>query len=157
MITVDGTAYTFRAVQFMAKHDKELVLKQWRLFLDSGFDRAKFTKRLYQHLILHCSFIAHYNINGFWVHYFAPGNEIRQLAFIRQFNRGENPAGKAAELNMAYWVRGHEYSDINRAMIDVMTKRASQLKDVIECTREANMVTEIARLQAALREQRANA
>lgn len=67
----------------MSAKEKEIVLKQWRLFLkklrtvdtskqtaaDYGYFPTEldkpFTERLYKHLSLHCGFIAHYNRRGF--------------------------------------------------------------------------------------------
>ena len=45
----------FKDVKFMSA--KEKVVEDFRRFLKSNFDRKYFTKRLYEHLHLHCSFI----------------------------------------------------------------------------------------------------
>ena len=141
---------TVKDARFMSVHDKRLVLQQWMRFLDSGFDRTKFTKRFYEHLSLHCAFIAHYDINGFWQHYFARGSEARRLAFILQFDRANNPVNVGAEIGMSYWAGGNEYGDINQAMIDVMTERAPILVHVAEDEKRATIRAEIARLEAQL-------
>jgi len=149
-MTQKSDAATFKDTWFMSAHDKRLVLRQWTRFLDSRFDRGKFTKRLYQYLSLHCSFIAHYNIDGFWDHYFARGSEARQLAFILQFDRVANPLHTGAEIRMYCWSNDSEYDDINQAMIDVMTERAPGLTRVAEEGRQANIRAEIAKLEAQL-------
>ena len=51
--------------KFMSAAEKSKVLKHWEMFLSSGLEKDKFTKALYEHLINHCSFIAHYDIHGF--------------------------------------------------------------------------------------------
>ena len=49
---------------------------------------AHFTKRLYEHLHLHCSFIAHYNRLGFYAEYFERGEDTAR--FLSQFDsRGD--------------------------------------------------------------------
>ena len=54
--------YAFRDVRFLSAREKELVLKAWVRFLKRGLCWEDFTKRLYEHLHLHCSFVAHYNV-----------------------------------------------------------------------------------------------
>lgn len=44
----------FTDVEFMTAREKELVLKSWRAFLKQGLQKQHFTKRLYEHLHLHC-------------------------------------------------------------------------------------------------------
>ena len=50
----------FRDVQFMSAAQKATILRAWVRFLKSGLQFEQFTKALYNHLIQHCSFIAHY-------------------------------------------------------------------------------------------------
>ena len=47
----------FKDVKFMSAKEKERVVEDFRRFLKNNFDRKYFTKRLYEHLHLHCSFI----------------------------------------------------------------------------------------------------
>ncbi len=44
----------------MSAAQKTTVLRAWIRFLKSGLRFDQFTKALYDHLIQHCSFIAHY-------------------------------------------------------------------------------------------------
>jgi len=60
----------FTDTKFMTGKEKAMVLKQWRTFLKNGMASKSFSKRLYQHLILHCNFIAHYSREGFYNWYF---------------------------------------------------------------------------------------
>jgi len=110
----------FRDVEFMPAKEKGLVLKQWERFIESGFERKYFTNRLYNHLIQHCSFIAHYNRGGFYDTYFSEKRNTGK--FIDQFTDGVS-----VEYGMDYWLRG-DYDDINPAMCEVMGKYAPGLK-----------------------------
>ena len=118
----------FRDVEFMTATDKASVLRDWDRFLESGFKRNYFTKRLYNHLIQHCSFIAHYNQDGFYSVYF--GEKGNTGKFIDQFT-----SGVSAEYGMDYWLRG-DYDDINPAMCGVMRKYAPALKKSIDGANE---------------------
>jgi hypothetical protein len=79
----------------MSAREKGLVLKTWVRFLKNGFRLADFSDRLYKHLTLHCSFIAHYNRVGFHQTYFED----------ERIRSGSSPsstsAGNAARSNMA--------------------------------------------------------
>ena len=114
--------------EFMTAKEKELVLKQWETFLRHGCQWKHFTKRLYDHLTLHCSFIAHYDRWGFYCWYFGSGDH--RANFFSQFDarnatvnaRGEVIAPpKSFEYGMTYWAEG-DYADLNLAMIEVATK-----------------------------------
>ena len=75
----------FKDSEFMSTEEKGRVIKNWERFIESGFERKYFTKRLYNHLIQHCSFIAHYDINGFKATYCHPKDFAG--VFIRHFDR----------------------------------------------------------------------
>lgn len=105
--------YAFSDAEFMSADDKRKVLKQWRTFLESGLKQEKFTKRLYQHLHLHCGFIAHYNINGFYGTYFN-GNYEDVKTFFSHFE-GEG------------YHYTNDYEDINKAMAFEYQKRKGQI------------------------------
>jgi len=99
--------------EFMTATEKERVLKQWEIFLRNGCRREHFTKLLYQHLINHCSFIAHYDIDGFYSTYFERGEDTEH--FLTQFDsRASMP--KSIEYDDAYWYTDPDYSDINQLM-----------------------------------------
>ena len=103
----------FHNVEFMTAKEKELVFKQWRRFLDSEFEEAKFTKRLYEHLSLHCGFIAHYNARGFYGVYF--NGDLEDLKrFFSHFEPDSN-----------YY---HEdYTDLQKAMSDVYLEKKDKI------------------------------
>ena len=77
----------FKDVRFMTAAEKKKVLRQWVRFLKSGFDARIFMKSLYQHLIQHCSFIAHYNLGGFYAVYFVDPTATQRL--LDQFDRSK--------------------------------------------------------------------
>lgn len=116
--------------KFMTALEKKRVLEQWEKFLSYGCKRQHFTKPLYQHLINHCSFIAHYNINGFYSTYFDNGEDTAH--FLTQFdNRSGTP--NSVEYRMTYWYTDSDYSDINTKMcliavkyIDLLTSMANE-------------------------------
>ena len=105
--------YEFRDVQFMSAREKELVLKAWVRFLRNGSRFEDFLRRLYEHLHLHCSFIAHYDRAGFYRTYFENGEDTVRL--FSQFDKlGEC---RSIEYGMTSWLEG-DYGDLARAMIE---------------------------------------
>ena len=71
----------FDDTEFMNGLEKTKVLKDFVKFLNNHFKRTCFSKRLYNYLHLHCGFIAHYNIDGFYGEYFnAPMNFHRSAS-----------------------------------------------------------------------------
>jgi len=104
--------YTFSDGEFMSARERELVLKAWVRFLKRGLRFADFTKRLYEHLIQHCSFIAHYNRGGFYQTYLGSGEDT--VRFLSQFDkRGEC---RSVEYG-GPWLHG-DYADLNGAMVE---------------------------------------
>lgn len=71
----------FEDVEFMSARDKQLVYKKWVSFVSGHFKYSSFSKRLYEHLHLHCGYIAHYNINGFYGTYFYEASALQKAAF----------------------------------------------------------------------------
>lgn len=110
--------------KFMTAKEKNMVLKQWRTFLKNGCKWDHFTDRLYKHLTLHCSFIAHYNRLGFYETYFQSGSD--RLHFFSQFDLSQG--GVSVEYGMTIWRKG-EYEDINTAMCKVFAEFCELLED----------------------------
>lgn len=105
--------YNFCDAAFMTAREKELVLKAWLRFLKNGLRFGDFSDRLYKHLTLHCSFIAHYDRLGFYQTYFENGEDT--VRFLSQFDkRGES---RSVEYGGTWWLQG-DYKDLNRAMVE---------------------------------------
>ena len=90
----------------MTAKEKTLVLRNWKTFLKHGLQQEHFAKRLYEHLHLHCGFIAHYNIHGFYSTYFEAGQDTERF-----FNN------LCSNLNSIYG--SGEYHDLDAAMLEV--------------------------------------
>lgn len=133
--------YNFSDGEFMSARQKELVLGAWVRFLKRGLRFADFTKRLYDHLILHCSFIAHYDRGGFYRTYFESGEETAR--FLSQFdNRGEC---RSVEYGGG-WMQG-DYADLNRAMVE---EAAPYIPALIENAHESQRETDLAEAKRLL-------
>jgi hypothetical protein len=96
----------------MSAAQKATILRAWVRFLKSGLRFDQFTKALYDHLIQHCGFIAHYDRAGFYSYYFEAGDSTAR--FLLQFDSRGSCA--SVEYGGQYWLSG-DYDDINRAMI----------------------------------------
>jgi hypothetical protein len=105
-------AYDFRDSAFLTAREKQLVLRAWLRFLKNGLRFDDFTTRLYEHLHLHCGFIAHTNRLGFYEEYFERGEDT--VRFLSQFDGRGNC--QSIESGGAYWRLG-EYADLGTAMI----------------------------------------
>ncbi len=101
--------------QYMTGKEKEMVLKQWITFIKNGFKFEHFTDRLYKHLTLHCSFIAHFDRVGFFNTYFIKPERKRK--FIGQFDTDKGMI--SIEYGDNYWLWG-DYDDLNLAMCSAM-------------------------------------
>jgi len=112
---------TFKDAEFMSAEDKDLVLKAWRQFIRSEYKKNNFTDRLYKHLTLHCSFIAHYDINGFYDYYFQ--NPRQTLRFLAQFNR--KAGAISVESGYSRWLNDSDYLDLNNEMCAIVEENLS--------------------------------
>lgn len=136
----------FADSRFMTAAEKQRVLRDWRRFLETlarqyeDKDRCfrAFSARLYQHLMQHCSFIAHYNRVGFFDTYFVDGDQT--LEFLRQFDVNANPEGDSAEYGGNYWLSG-DYTDINEAMREAANPFVA---DVVASARTAQRTSDLA-------------
>ena len=128
--------------QFMTAVQKERVLKSWEQFLKYGCRREHFSEPLYNHLIQHCSFIAHYNRGGFYGTYFVEGEDT--VRFLSQFDATKG--ARSVEYFHTWWLDG-EYADINRAMVAIAAKYIPEL--VFACEKKQRDV-DVARAKALL-------
>ena len=98
----------FTDVEFMTAKEKELVLKNWETCLKHDLQRKHFRKRLYDHLHLHCGFIAHYSRDGFYSTYFEAGEDTQR--FFEHFCNHTTTM---------------DYDDLNTSMQEVYSKYRS--------------------------------
>jgi hypothetical protein len=135
--------------------EKQTILKQWVLFCKAISEgdqfveytdpygnvlpvaTKRFTKRLYTYLTLYCSFIAHYDIWGFYQTYFIKGEQVER--FFRQFD------AEAGCISVEYggtgWKSG-DCADLNSALIEeakpflkkiyIVSGRAQKDRDVAQ-------------------------
>lgn len=96
----------FKDAEFMTAREKELSYKDFIRFVKNGFQSGHFTKRLYDHLHLHCGFIAHYNKSGFYATYFEEPEDTAR--FINNFDRDRR--------NFNSYISQGDYADINTAI-----------------------------------------
>ena len=134
--------YQFRDGQFMSATQKTTTLRAWVRFLKSGLQFEQFTKALYDHLIQHCSFIAHYNRAGFYSHYFEAGDST--ALFLSQFD-SRGPCA-SVEYGGRLWLSG-DYEDINRAMI---AEGGALIPSLIESAHRRQKATDMALATALL-------
>ena len=110
----------FTDVQFMTAKEKELVLKNWKTFLKHGLQRKHFIKRLYNHLHLHCGYIAHYSRDGFYSTYFEAGQDTERFfdhfCTYTKTNYGANS----------------DYDDINTTMRDIYQEYKTRIMSAAE-------------------------
>ena len=106
--------------KFMTSAEKSKVLKHWEMFLRDGLERDKFTQVLYKHLINHCSFIAHYDLHGFYATYFENGETT--LAFLSQFDTRKGIPRSIEYGDLSGWLADKNYYDINIEMCSVAWK-----------------------------------
>lgn len=117
--------FSFQDEKFLSAAEKQLILSAWITFLRHGCRLEHFSDRLYHHLSLHCSFIAHYNRHGFYEFYFSHPSE-RSYRFLDQFDPSK--PGIAAELEETYWLRDRATgSDLNHAMREVAAPYIAKL------------------------------
>ncbi|HJE03606.1 MAG TPA: hypothetical protein K8U92_06975, partial [Aliarcobacter thereius] len=70
----------FSDVEYMSAAEKTQIYKNFVTFLNNHFKESSFKKNLYEHLHLHCGFIAHYNIKGFYSEYFTTAARFQKIA-----------------------------------------------------------------------------
>ena len=133
--------YSFSSADFMTKEEKDKVLKDWKSFIRSNFSYEVFTKRIYEHLTLHCMFTAHYSKYGFYSTYFVDPEDT--LKFLRQFDKDFE--FKSIEYGMNIWIKGN-YEDINLAMCQRLEKCKKELYERLHLKIRKNALQKIENL-----------
>jgi hypothetical protein len=137
------TKYEFCDARFMSTRDKELVLKAWVRFLRNGLRFEDFSHRLYEHLHLHCGFIAHYDRSGFYSTYFDNGEDT--VRFLSQFDK-RHDRRRSIETGGTLWLEG-EYADLGVAMIE---EAARYIPKLVEEAHTRQREADIAQAQILL-------
>lgn len=114
----------FSDTQFMSAAEKLSVARQWERFLkhlalqgyagQDGF--TLFLKGLYNHLHLHCGYVAHFDRHGFFVTYFT--DPADSAGFIGPWVDGDTLYGMMPE-----------YQDIGEYMVSVARKYGVEILD----------------------------
>ena len=107
----------FKDADFFKAEDKYKTTKHFLRFVKNGFRQKDFNKRIYEHLHLHCGFIAHYNINGFYEEYFNDGKgDLKRFAehFLNFESMPYESVYNGANVNY------EPYKDINTLFADIL-------------------------------------
>jgi len=142
------TSDQFKDVRFMTAAQKRRVLLQWVRFMKSGFDARHFMKSLYEHLTLHCSFIAHFNRGGFYEEYFKKPSDTQR--FLDQFDRSKGC--RSVEYGDAGWLNDEEYRDLNGAMVEAATGALPELRQALRERETVKARQEFDRAERRLKE-----
>ena len=107
----------FKDVEFFTAEDKYRTAKHFLRFVKNGFQRKDFNRRIYEHLHLHCGFIAHYNIDGFYQEYFN-GNKEDLKQFAEHFLNFESMPYES--IYNGGNVNYEPYNDITKCLADIL-------------------------------------
>jgi hypothetical protein len=142
----------FTDVEFLTAKEKKMILSNWINFLkflaspkwtefnasNTGSDYGmvapkEFTKRLYSHLSLHCGYIAHYNIHGFYSTYFS-GDLLKAKNFFERFI-GNSCISDYDDLNNAMKKIYADYQD--KIFSQAQAKNDDKFELLKECVKRA--------------------
>lgn len=107
----------YKSTKYMTKEQKKKVFNNFKKVIEKR-DINLMKKPLYEHLHLHCGFIAHFDINGFKATY--NGQDFRR--FVQHFDR-KHPSF----YGWSFWVNTDGYKDINNDMVDLVTAVAPKI------------------------------
>jgi len=117
----------------LSPHEQQ-VLANWIAFIESGFELAAFTPRLYQHLVDYASFDAHGGMDAFWRDYFSEDAYDFRI-FINQFG-GDLEVAEHHSLEVDPWwlypSLKDNRADLNLAMIEVMRQLYAPVMDTFD-------------------------
>jgi len=128
-----------RFVRFLTDNEWTIYNKR-QTGSDYGLKAPKvFTKKLYEHLHLHCGFIAHYHINGFYSTYF-DGSKNNLNKFIQKIDSLCN-FGDYGDINFdikEYLNKFKEY--INNHFLNENDKNWNRLLEILEMAKDDDTV-----------------
>lgn len=125
--------------KWLRADEKRKILKQWSAFVKKGFTETLFTNSVYDHLHLHCGYIAHYNKHGYYDEYWgAYARDLHRHAKDDHSSLRPIPAAfhnwKSFILQFNIW---GDYTDISTAMMIVLKTELECLeKDVLKEARD---------------------
>lgn len=102
--------------RFMTSAQQEKAFKRFQRVIDKR-DSSLIDKNLYEHLHLHCGFIAHYDIHGFRATYSGIEGFRR---FVEHFDIRIDGYWKSC------WIEG-DYVALNTDMVNYVMERADQI------------------------------
>jgi len=136
----------FADSKWLSADEKRKVLKQWTAFVKNGFPETLFTSSIYDHLHLHCGYIAHYDKHGYYGEYWgAYARDLHRHAREDHFSVRPIPA---VFYNWESFLRQFniwgDYTDICTAMMIVLKTELECLeKDLLKearCYFEADVI-----------------
>ncbi len=86
---------------------------------------------------MNCSFIAHYDLAGFYETYFVEGDDT--VHFLEQFDRSRGC--RSIEIGMDYWFDSEGYRDINGRMVEIAAKYIPALTQLAESRQRKRDIT----------------
>lgn len=130
--------------QWLSGDQKRKVLKQWRSFVVNGFPERLFTGALYEHLHLHCGYIAHYDKRGFFCEYWGASDLHRFAEETAIAMRPVPLAFSRWESFLRQFTIWGEYADINTAMLATLAEELEALVKDILLEAQQHMASDIA-------------
>ena len=109
----------FTATKWDTAEDKAKFLKKLQAFVIQGFQKRQFTLALYRHLINMFGHIAHYNLDGFWDHWFTDvGRQAEWLMHAKQYSAYGDPAWTWSDVERAFreWLHQPEQETLLKSL-----------------------------------------
>jgi len=126
----------FRDERYMSAQQKYKAYKEFKSVIEKR-DINLMDKNLYEHLRLHCGYIAHYDINGFKAMYSEPKDFLQ---FCENF--------LIQNTDRISWRSMEEYADVLQAMIEVLEQHIDRIRKEVE-NHETEQELKLLRLLAA--------
>jgi len=152
----------FSSSQYMTDLEKARIYINFVSFLNNHFKKTTFKKNLYEHFHLHCGFIAHYNIHGFYAEYFDTAALFHKLdsnydssteysgyikvkdgltksqAFKNIFNEINSSNGLGFFINQVKNSNLNYYEDLNKALKEKIDEYINIFNNLIDAEKESN-------------------